>query len=27
MRLTPLEAARATNRDEVVQILTDAGAR
>jgi hypothetical protein len=27
MRLTPLETARATNRDEVVQILTDAGAR
>lgn len=26
MRLTPLQAAEATNRDEVVQLLLDAGA-
>lgn len=27
MRLTPIEAAEATRRDEVVQLLLDAGAR
>lgn len=27
MRLTPIQAAQATRRDEIVQILTDAGAR
>jgi hypothetical protein len=27
MRLTPIQAAEATNRDEVVQLLLDAGAK
>jgi hypothetical protein len=27
MQLTPVEAARATRRDEIVEILVDAGAR